>query len=179
MESDVCRLLDEIQRDIDEEHLVFARRDFECKLEHHKAIRPLLLRRDSVISEALLEMYWGRALAGFDAARGILPRDGCDRISTQWMRSLVAEYLDGYGYRVHIELNENEFVSNKTLTKRVDLSLASVEKTGVVWRGNRRYPVFEFFESDTQDLDMFDILYELYVNSASYFLMSSRSHPMP
>ncbi|KMV66796.1 hypothetical protein M970_011260 [Encephalitozoon cuniculi EcunIII-L] len=95
------------------------------------------------------------------------------------MRSLVAEYLDGYGYRVHIELNENEFVSNKTLTKRVDLSLASVEKTGVVWRGNRRYPVFEFFESDTQDLDMFDILYELYVNSASYFLMSSRSHPMP
>ena len=163
--------LDEIQREIDDERRRLAARDFELKLSHHVAIKPLLARRDEVVrSGAGCAGYWARALGSYGAGAALLPRDAHNRAAAGWMRSLEADYLPGLAYRVHVELNENEFVSNRWLTKSMRLGAREAEKTAVVWRDNRRWLVFEFFETDAEDLDVFDILYELYVNSASYFL---------
>ncbi|KAL7346466.1 nucleosome assembly protein [Encephalitozoon intestinalis] len=170
-DAEICRLLDEIQSDIDGEHEAFARRDFECKLEHHRNIKPLLGKRDGLVRRAV-ECYWARALANYRPGAALLPVDALGRPDTRWLRSLEVDYLPEYGYRVHMELNENEFVQNTALTKKAYLGRRDVERSGVRWKGDLRCAVLGFFETDTQDLDIFDILYELYVNSAFYFLKS-------
>lgn len=173
IETEVYKDLEEIQWEIDREYEEFSKRDFECKLEHHKMIKPLLIRRDQAIAKMDSGRYWERVLGRCEVGEMILPRDSSNSINTEWMRSLSVDYLDGYAYRVEMEVNENEFVANKTLMKKVYLLEGEVERSGVRWKGNRKCPVFEFFDTDTVDLDIFDILYEVYVNSASYFLTST------
>ncbi|KAG5858851.1 hypothetical protein KMI_10g15490 [Encephalitozoon hellem] len=177
MIEEVYKDLEEIQRDIEREYEEFARKDFECKLEHHKQIRPLLARRDRVIASMVPGDYWGRVLGRYEVGETILPRGTNNEVCTGWVRSLRADYLDGYAYMVEIEVNENEFVGNSTLRKKAYLFEGEVEKSGVRWKGDRRWPVFEFFETDTADLDVFDILYEVYVNSVTYFLTSTWESP--
>ena len=86
-EADACRLLDEVQHDIDGERRRFAERDFECKLEHHVRIKPLLCRRDA--AAASLGAYWARVLGNYGPGAALLPR-GEGGVATGWMRALSA-----------------------------------------------------------------------------------------
>lgn len=171
--EDMLRLLDDVQGELDGEYARFARRDFECKLEHHSRIQRVLARRDEMVEgSGLADSYWGRAFLAYDIGMEILPVDENGQFAAGWLRSLRVEYLEGYVYRVHMELGENAFVENECLTKEMYLDEREVETTAVRWRCSERHGVFAFFESENEDFEVFDILYELYVNSAFYFLQS-------
>lgn len=170
----VFKFLDDIQHQIDGEHEKFVKRDFECKLEHHNLIKPVLKKRDEHVSggPGMCENYWSRAFLNYDVSMEILPTDDENNVVARWIKHLEVDYVDGYMFVVHIELNENEFVHNTFLTKRMYLDGREIEKTEIRWKNAGRYPIFAFFESDVEDFDVFDILYEIYVNSAYYFLLS-------
>lgn len=172
--TETLKSLDDIQTEIDNEYEKFAKRDFNFKLKYHNIIKPLLVRRDELVSNApeIASTYWGCAFLNYELGVEILPVDDNGNVVADWMKKLQVDYIEGYIYEVQIKLNENEFVCNESLSKRIYLEGREVDTTEVGWKSNKRHPIFAFFESESEDFEIFDILYELYVNSAFYFLVS-------
>ncbi|KAH9410944.1 hypothetical protein HK407_09g13570 [Ordospora pajunii] len=170
--NEILQCLDDIQSEIDNEYEKFAREDFECKLRWHKIVKPLFAKCREFVHRLpdFSNTYWEQVLLNYEIAKALLPVDEDGNIDAKWIKLLEVDYLDGYMYRVHAELHENNFVGNATLTKMICLNQKRVETTAVEWKNDVRWPVFAFFESMDEDLEVFDILYEAYFNSAFYFL---------
>ncbi|KAM0671188.1 hypothetical protein CWI42_090020 [Ordospora colligata] len=172
--NEILEYLDDIQSEIDDEYEKFAKEDFECKLRWHKMIKPLFVKCREFVNRlpGISNTYWEQVFLNYEIAKALLPVDEDDNIDAKWIKKLEVDYLDGYMYRVHVELHENSFVNNTTLTKKICLNEKRIETTVIQWKKDEKWSIFEFFESLTEDLEVFDILYEAYFNSAFYFLTS-------
>lgn len=182
-EIETFEFLHQIQEELDHQYEIFTKKDFDCKILHHNSIKSLLIKRNQFISNHpyLSIHYWSKAFLNYQIGIEILPvdnnhdinHDNNHNINADWIKSLEVDYIEGYICRVHIELNENDFVCNEYLTKIINLEKKEIETTKVEWKSIEKHIIFNFFDSETEDFEIFDILYELYVNSSFYFLLSN------
>jgi hypothetical protein len=167
----VLEVLGSIQQELDQRYVEFVKEDFMAKLRHHKKILPFLAKRDQIVLDPSygLSDYWERSFLNYELGREILPVDARGSADVKWVKSLKAEYLNDYVCFVQLELYENEYVENKVLSKKIDLESNEIEASEVAWKSGGRRGIFLFFESDQEDFEVFDILYELYVNASFYY----------
>lgn len=164
--------LSAIQDTLDELYIDFVKRDFDIKLVHHKKIEQHLAERDVILKEmprAELAEFFRKGFAGFDAVQDFLPLGADNAYDTSFIKSVRAEYLEGERMRVSIELYENAYTSNEVLEKTIYLFEREPETVKIDWKDEQRACIlFDFFEVDEDSLDLFDIIYEFYVNMVAY-----------
>ena len=171
--NDVENDLIACQENLNELELEFYRREFELKLNHFKACLPIYQQRDSILQntlsrEQLAEIY-ARAFSSFDAIDDLLPLTSEQKYDTSFIKFIKAEYLEGERVRVTLEMYENDYVKNSKIEKTVYLFDKEPEQDTIEWKDEPYSCVmFDFFSSETDCLDLFDIIFELYSNLVAY-----------
>lgn len=170
--SSIKSRLEALQDKTDDNTNEYVEEDFKLKHKSHKKIQSALDERDNILTnemsrEELCELY-ENAAENFTAITDFFPLNGNKR-DCSFLKMLKAEYLDSGRMKVVMELFDNEYVENKTLTKVMHLGYCKPETTKVLWKSDKvRCHLFEFFENDEDDFESFDIFYEFYMNL--YFL---------
>jgi len=169
MSDKVKQQLSKIQRELDDHISNYVEDDFNLKLNHHKKIAELLEKRDKAISDSFskddLHEFYSKIFANFDPLRELFPCKDDQSADYSILKSIKAEYLDDFRMRVVVELFENEYVENKALEKTIYLFEQEPEPTKIVWKNEKgNCPLFDFFENEDDEFEIFDILYELYVD---------------
>lgn len=169
MSDEVIRELAKIQDELDNNTSKYVEDDFNLKLAHHKRVSEILERRDKMISESFsreeLDAFYFKIFTNFEPLRELFPLKEDQTVDSSIMKSIKAEYLDDFRMRVVLELFENEYVENQTLEKTMYLLKSEPDSTKIVWKNEKgNCPLFDFFENDDDDFEIFDILYELYVD---------------
>ncbi len=159
--------LEDIQHSLDNKYTAHAKRLFDCNLLYYLDIKPDLATRDSLIQD--IPDFWEKAFLNFDIAGDFLPCDSENNFDASWVKSLKAELLDNYTYYIRIDLKDNDYISNKTLEKKIYLVDQDVDTEKIDWKTTTKHPIFSFFESEDQGYEMFDILFELYVTGYFYY----------
>lgn len=160
-----------IQEDLDKAYTEYARRDFDLKYSHHQAIEDKLAARDRIVSESpdRFSDYCEKVFLNYDTAGEFLPLNANDKPEASWIKSFVARYEKDYNVYIEIHLNENPYLKNDMIFKRLNLDTNKSEKSELEWKERVDAPIFEYFENDDEDTMIFDILYEIYVDSAFYY----------
>lgn len=163
----------ELQDKLNELELEYVRKEFELKLAQYKKCLPIFQRRDHIfkseLSQEELVQVYSRALEGFDVVDDFLPLTSQNTYDSTFIKSLKAEFLDSEKMKVTLELFDNEYVENSALEKTVYLFDKEPEGTKIVWKGEPRQCVlFNFFASDADCFDLFDIIFEFYSNMIAY-----------
>ncbi|KAF7683575.1 hypothetical protein TCON_1210 [Astathelohania contejeani] len=166
-----------IQNQLDEKYTLLLREEFELKYKHHQSIRPILDERTMLFKKWQetndFDHFWSQAILKYEIGVDILPVDSAGNPASDWIKDLKVDYEPGYFCNVEIVVKENEFIENKILTKRFSVENNEREVTKLIWKNKTSAPIFEFFENDEDELEIFDVLYELYVNGIFYFTFNS------
>lgn len=165
--------LNHIQEQVDENYKEYIRKEFDIKLAHHKSIEGLLKERDEILktnfSKEELNDFFENALKAFDGFENFTPNKADNKPDVSFIKYFTAEYLDGEKFRITLDLYENEYVKNTQLTRTINLMDQEPSNNIVEWKGE---PIpcilFDFFETEEECLDLFDIIYELYVNMIAF-----------
>lgn len=165
--------LEEIQKELDVKYIEYAKKEFQLKLEHFNHIKPLCEKRDNFLKEHpdLFLNFWEQAFQNYDFGQELLPADFENKYDSKWIKCLKVEYLDNYFCSVKIEVNDNEYVENLVLEKKFSLENQDVEGTKVIWKSNNKCPLISFFETEEEEFEVFDYLYELYINAYFYYAL--------
>lgn len=170
--NEIEKDLQKIQHQIDREYKKFAKRDFDLKLEHYNAIKPILEERDmsiqSVSNNDNGENFWERAGRNFPSFCDLLPSED-ENFSLSWMESLKCWYEDEFICCVEITLSRNEYLNNRKLWKKFSLVDHTSEQTELKIKKQVDCLLFDFFNKNDYDLEVFDVLYELYVNGVYHY----------
>ena len=165
-----------IQTELDKHYYEYAKKDFLIKLEHYKNISDLLSKRNELLksekSQKTFPNFFATSFAKYMGSYDIMPVKGED-IDTDWISSIDVRYEDDYGVYVEIELNENEYLANKKIFKRFNLQSEKTERSELEWKTKSDALVFKYFEDDNEDIAVFDILYEGYVNALFYYTIEN------
>lgn len=169
MSSERQSILGEIQQQIDENTASYVREDFKLKLNSHKKILDVLEKRDRILKEEFtreeLGSFFEKVFTSFDPLQEFVPIKDDNTYDFSFIKFIKAEYLDGYKMKVTLELYENEYIDNKILEKTMHVYEGESEGTKIIWRNEKgSCPLFDFFESEDDDFEAFDIFYELYID---------------
>lgn len=169
MSDDRQNALGEIQQQIDENTATYVKEDFKLKLSSHKKILEVLEKRDRILKEEFtrkeLESFFEKVFMSFDPLQEFVPVREDNTYDFSFIRFIKAEYLDGYKMKVTLELYENEYIDNKVLEKTMHVYEGESEGTKIIWKNEKgSCPLFDFFESEDDDFEAFDIFYELYID---------------
>lgn len=173
MASELYESLNEMQESIDEMYLEYVKKEYEIKLAHHKRMEGILGKRDELFREKMsheeLNELFQRAFTSFDVVQDFLPLDAQSKYDSTFIKFLRAEYLEGERLKVTLELHENDYVKNDVLEKTIYLMDREPECTKVEWKDEARPCIlFNFFDVDEESFDLFDLIYEFYVNMIAY-----------
>lgn len=185
MKNDHITYLTELQHILDDSLVTFIKEEFELKYKNHIKLLPVLCERDKLISKYLgSQKFWEVSIYKYDAIHDILPIKYDSSVETisnpdtsvdaiidcSFIKELKVFYEKEYWCCVEIHLNENQYVSNEKLTKKFNINSGEVVANEVVWKKCVVAGIFEFFESSVNEYEIFDVLYELYINAAYYFM---------
>jgi hypothetical protein len=177
------RLL-EIQEKVDLMNEEVAKKDFLLKKEHLEKMKDLLKERDSIVKK--VPEFWMKVFGDSESLE-ILHNDqivedeeeAADAeevfLQCQWIRAIRIEYREGFRHYLRIEINENPFFENSLLEKEFSLFTFDPEfiSTEIRWKGKQllENPLLRFFSTKENDdnLAIFDILCDIYVNGAYYY----------
>jgi hypothetical protein len=162
----------EIQENLDQKYAEFVKKDFEMKLSHFNDIKDILKQRDEAIfvSESESEAFVSAAINNFEAMHDLFPRLSDESFDASFLKFVRAEFLEGGKMKITAELKDNSYVENKILEKTVYLSFEKdPEPTKIIWKDDKsNCPFFDFFANEDEDLEIFDVFYEFYVNMIFY-----------
>ncbi|KAK6089640.1 hypothetical protein P3W45_001406 [Vairimorpha bombi] len=169
--------LEEIQHELDNQAKIYAKKEFNVNLEYYNSIKPLLQKRDEFLLKSRemgkLEDFWVQTFLNCDIGLEMLPSDTNNQYDASWIKSIKVEYADNFICSVRIELLPNEYIENNALEKRMCLSDQEVEYTKVLWKGNNKCPIFSFFDNESEEYEIFDYLYEIYINAYFYYSLQN------
>lgn len=172
MSEQIYQKLNKIQEELDEKYIEFIKQDFSAKLAHQKNISKILEERDNLLnslSEKNYKELMNKAFENFEPITDYFPKDKNNNSETSIIKSIKAEYLDDLKMKVVVELYPNEYVENTVLEKTLHLIDKDPESVEIKWKDEQgNCPLFEFFETDENDFESFDIFYEFYLNLAFY-----------
>lgn len=160
--------LTNLQEEIDNLYMERMKKDFDIKLEHHNAVKPIIAKRDKIFREEMTNeeytCFIQTAYRKFGVANDMLPLNGDKEYDASFIKFLTADYLEGNRMRVVLELNENSYVKNSKLEKVIYLfDKEKSESTPIEWVGEvKKCVLFDFFASEDDCLSLFDIIYEFY-----------------
>lgn len=153
--------LNEIQRQLDENFTAYAKKEFDLHSKNYEQIKPLLEERDlAVVADPA---FWSTALKNSEFGREEVDFD-CSVV-----KSLFAGYEGDYWCLVEVVLNENPYTDKTILRKRFNVATEEVDFTKFDLKRKTGSMLLEFFKDDEVDLDLFDTLYNLYVNGVYYY----------
>ena len=160
--------LSETQQQIDEMTYSYIQKDFDLKHENYKNMAGILGKRDAIIKDEFTSEertdFYRKVFTNFEVMQEYLPAPK-GTFDCSFIKFLRAEYCDGNKMKVTLELEENEYVQNQVLEKTIHLYEEEAEATKIQWKDEKGYcALFEFFESEEDDMESFDIFYEFYVN---------------
>lgn len=160
------------QDKIDKQYKVFAKDDFRLKLTFFNSMRPILKERDEFITDLINEgiNFWEKVCQKCSIFHQLLPDDEENSIS--FIDSLKCFYEENYTCRVEIILRRNEYLHNRKLSKKFNLFENTSEGTELKTKRETSCMLFDFFRDNDHDLQVFDILFETYMNAAQYFFMN-------
>lgn len=173
MTNETYDLLNEMQENIDELYLDYVKKEYEIKLAHHKKMEKILAERDALFREKMsreeLNELFLRAFTSFDVVQDFLPLNAQNKYDSSFIKFLKAEYLDNERLKVTLELYDNDYVKNDFLEKTIYLTDRESECTKVEWKDEPRPCIlFNFFDVDEESFDLFDLIYEFYINMVAY-----------
>ncbi|KCZ79556.1 hypothetical protein H312_03049, partial [Anncaliia algerae PRA339] len=164
--------------DIDKQYIEYMKRDFDLKYLNHQTMLPWLIERDSIIekemSEGNLLNFFPLAIINHPLSSEILPLDCNNSFRSDFVNFLKVNYEKNYSISVELRLNKNIYLDNEVLTKKFNLETCESEKVVLKWKERADSPIFTIFESDDANLIVFDILYEIYINSYKLFCMKKK-----
>lgn len=167
--------LQNIQEELNKAYTEYAKKDFHLKYNHYQLIESKLHRRDNIICEMqaqnkLLD-YYEQAFLKYDMSTEFLPVDPDGNPDAKWIKSVVARYEKDYNIYVEIKLNENRYLNNNVMFKKVNLETDECKNSPLEWKSSVKAPIFDYFQNSSEDTIMFDILYEIYVDSVFYYFL--------
>lgn len=176
--NDLEGKLNTFQSRVDQEYKEFAKNDFNVKLEYFNSLKPILKERDDFIQDLPSSdegaNFWEKAAQNCPSFRDLLPLEEED-FSISWIESLRCWYEENYVCGVEIALSRNDYLNNRRLTKKFSLLDHTSEGTELKVKKEAECLLFDFFRENDYDLEVFDILYELYINGAYYYCMCDES----
>lgn len=173
MVSTISTKLNSLQDELDDAYIEYIKKEFEIKLAHHAKVSSMLDARDSLLKEELsreeMAAFYCQAFTNFDIVQDFLPLDTNGKYNTSFIKYFKAEYLDGGRLMVHVELYENDYVKNTVLEKTIFIGDKDPECVKLEWKNEAKPCIFfNFFEADEDSYDLFDLIYELYLNLIAY-----------
>jgi hypothetical protein len=160
--------LSKIQDELDDFTSTYVEEDFKLKLQHDRKIKHLLAKRDKIVEQFSKEeknVFFGRICSNFDALAEFFPVKADGECDVSFIKSFKAEYLEPFKMRVFIELYENEYIENLSLEKVISLFEENPDTTKITMKNEKgSCLLFDYFESNEDDFEAFDILYEFYVD---------------
>ncbi|OAG29050.1 template-activating factor I [Nematocida displodere] len=174
-EAQLKKLID-IQNIIDELNVKALKKDFLGKLEDYKSMEDVLNKRNHTTDE--IEGFWEDVILNSEFADVFCDEKEDATLDMSWVDTLKVEYREDFKFYVGIKTKENEYFDNELLEKEFSLfERQDCLKTAIEWRGKEvtDNPLLRFFSSkDCTDCDdnmnMFHILSDLYVNSVYYYM---------
>lgn len=164
--------LSKVQSEIDVLTEKYIEDDFNLKLEFHKKLTPILAERDSMLRNLTKEEYHAfleNAVQSFPAFLEFLPVKHDNTVDVSFIKFFKAEYLEEFKMKITLELYENDYIENEVLEKTLFVTDENPVLAKVIWKNEKgNCPLFDFFESDEDDFEAFDILYELYVDQVFF-----------
>lgn len=151
----------EIQAKLNQNFSEYAKKEFLFHLQNYLDIKPFLQERDVITS--LIKDFWPTILKNSEFGQGKAS------IDYSFVEKLVVKYEDNFWCSVDLFLSENSFVGNSKLYKRFNVMSEEVEYMPIEWKGRTKNSLLNFFDSPEVDIDMFDTLYDIYVNGIEFF----------
>jgi hypothetical protein len=172
------RTLKEMQSSLDEKYIEYSKKDFGLKLEHYNGLKEDLEKRNKLIEEfgqtdSVYKDFWSIAATNYEMGAEILPIGKDNAINAHWINYIKVWYEEGYMCCVEIDVRENPFISNDLLHKKFSLISDECDGSKIVWKERCDCELFDFFEVNEENLQIFDVLYELYVNGIFYFQLNN------
>lgn len=160
----------ECQDKINQNTSDYVLEDFKLKLKYHKSVVQTLEERDNYLNEKIsreeLEKFYSGVMANFEPLQELLPVKEDGSYDLSFLKILKAEYLDDFKMKVTLELYENSYIENKILEKTMYLDEIPPETTKIIWKDEKgKCLLFDFFENEEDDFELFDIFYEFYMNN--------------
>ncbi|KAM0677639.1 hypothetical protein BDAP_001785 [Binucleata daphniae] len=151
----------EIQAKLNQNFSKYVKTEFLFHLQNHLEISQLLDERNEITSK--INDFWKVVLKNSDI--------GYDNktIDYGFVEKLVVNYEDNFWCSVDIYLRENTYTKNTKLYKRFNVMTEEVEYLPIEWKNKKNDVLLHFFNSEEVDFDMFDTLYDTYVNAIDYY----------
>lgn len=160
--------LDLIQKRITEIEAQKKRATFLTNLKYYNLIKETLKERDELITKFIKNGYshfWHTVTLNYNEYVKIFNTD------YPLIESIKVSLTENYECKIHLKLNENPFVTNKYIYKTNNLLTGESESTKLDFLVEK-YPLFfKFFSDEYDNLDYFEIFYEMYINAMEYFIM--------
>ena len=163
----------ELHGKVEEQYDAYIKNEFDLRLAHHNSIKELLEKRDTILLEKMTEADRSRILAdafeNYDLLLETLPVNPNKTYDSSLINFIIAELLPGYKVKVKLMLKPNEYIKNQELVRVISLFNPESEPVKIEWIDERgRCPLFDFFESEEEDFEIFDMIYDFYVNLQFY-----------
>lgn len=165
MNRENAKKLFSFQDKIDKQYKIFSRNDFLLKLSYYNGLKPVLKERDDLINDLTSEgiNFWEIASKNFKNFENIFPSEDF------FIESLNVFLEENFICGVEIIISRNKYLSNRKLIKKFNLFENNSDGTELKVKKEYNCLLFEFFRDSDNDLEVFDVLFELYVNAAQYF----------
>lgn len=159
------------QNKIDRQYKIYAKNDFILKLTYYDSMKSILKERDEFINDLINSgiNFWQKVCENCAIFHQLLPDD---QENSLIFDSIKCYYQENFICGVEIILRKNPYLHNRKLSKKFNLIENTSDGTELKIKKETQCLLFDFFRDSEQDLEVFDILFETYVNAAQYYFMS-------
>ncbi|ORD94822.1 Y121 [Enterospora canceri] len=174
-DAETKRKIQQIQKEVEGNFNEYLKREYALKMEFQKQNEGILAERDSLfqkMEEDEMREMMTAALDNFPEIHSKLPvvvvgEDEC--YDCEFIKFIKAEYLENYRIKVTVDLFENPYVEQTRLERTFGFMAREEGAMQLTYKdGVESCPLFAYFESDDETLEMFDLFYEFYANLPFY-----------
>jgi len=174
-----------IQNTLDTINMEEHKQEFNLKLESYGRIKEILEERNRIAKE--IEGFWETVFLNSEFADILLgsagDREDSGECEAYWIDSLRLEFRPNYKCYVAVVAKENEYFENTLLEKEFSwFEPGECKFTQMVWKGKKvmdntliRFFSCEDSSEDDDNMSVFQILYDLYVNAVYYQMRSEET----
>lgn len=180
-----------IQNTIDQLNIEALKREFDAKLRDYEKLKESLEERNSLVED--IDGFWEEVIMNSEMAEDLL--EDCsgspsstplEEVDGSWIGSLRVEYRPNFKYYVSLIPKTNEYFSNEFLEKEFSLfENKDCIYTTITWKEKKTLDnrLINFFSSDDSsdddyNVNMFQILCDLYVNAVYYYMRCDEEEEM-
>ncbi|KAI5171187.1 template-activating factor I [Nematocida sp. LUAm3] len=183
--EETLKELIELQNGLDDINLEALKKELLIKQKDFENIKEILEKRERYIRE--IPNFWQTVFSKTEYLYVLLGKEEVKEgeeecIPFEWIKSLKVDYRSGFRYWIEIEVEEgNEHIENRKLTKEFSVFEENNNNsvwTDILWREGRKplpeCALLRFISSeeddDEDDLNLFQILSDIYVNAIYYYM---------